>query len=278
MGIAVQSRLSGVRLLTGVALLACMGSPTMTAQPASPQTDLQEILRHLQDNLWDFQATVPDFFADEHVVSVMQQEGTRDVKTTTDSVFRLVRSQVAGEATTFDESHEVRLINKKPAQGNEVKGPAVLSGVFSSALSVVSLQMSSCFDYTLGPEDLLKKQRTLTVDFSINPGVLNDSSCPGPEKQLGRAWIDPSTFRLLRIEMTIPDHIDNNGAHVRWSWAVDFAPVTFDAKTFWLPKTIASRAKAHDASIDWSFVATYANYHKLHVTSRILPPDEANKP
>ncbi len=105
----------------------------------------------------------------------------------------------------------------------------------------------------------------------MTPDGLNDPSCPGPEKQSGRAWFDPVSFHTLRIEMAIPNHRDNNGTRVLWTWEVDYAPVSFDSKQFWLPKTITSKAIANDASGIWTFVASYSNYHKLTVSSRIVP-------
>jgi hypothetical protein len=43
-----------------------------------------------------------------------------------------------------------------------------------------------------------------------------------------------------------------------------------------MPSTIALRATSGKGTYHesvWSFQATYSNYHKLEVTSRILPPD-----
>jgi hypothetical protein len=108
--------------------------------------------------------------------------------------------------------------------------------------------------------------------------MLKDESCPGPEKQSGKAWIDPVNFHLLRVEMVIPNHKDNHGIRELWTWAVDYAPVAFDSRQFWMPKTITSRAEANDGSAIWSFVATYSNYHKLTVNSRIITDVKDNPP
>ena len=255
-------------LLTAPVALAQTAGPSGNA-PARPSID--EILRRLQENLWDYQANVPDFFAEEHVVSTLKQEGARDIKTTTDSTFRLVRSHAIGEPHTFKESREIRLVNKKPAKGEDLRGPAIFTGAFSTGLTIVSLEGASCYDYTLEAAGELNKAPAIVIDYALKPDVLNDPSCPGPEKQSGRAWFDPNDFHTLRIEMTIPNHKDNNGIRVLWTWAVDYAPVSLDNKQFWLPKTITSKAEANDASGIWTFVASYSNYHKLTVSSRIVP-------
>jgi uncharacterized heparinase superfamily protein len=45
-----------------------------------------------------------------------------------------------------------------------------------------------------------------------------------------------------------------------------------------MPRTITSRADANDASGTWLFTATYSNYHKLNVSSRIITDVDKNPP
>ena len=57
-----------------------------------------------------------------------------------------------------------------------------------------------------------------------------------------------------------------------WSWAINYAPVVIDNKTFWLPKSIDSTTRTNlGRLIIWTFVSKYSNYHLLTVTSKILP-------
>lgn len=272
-------RLAG-RLVT-LTLFAALAAPLLTAQqPAATtasQPSLQEILLRLQENAWDYLANVPDFFADEHVVSLFKQEGARDTKTTTDSVFRLVRSRAIGEAPTFTESREVKSVNRKAARGDDLHGPTIFTGGFSMGLTVVSLEMSRCYDYTLEPPAMLDKAQALVISYVLRPDLQPDDNCPS-EKQSGRAWIDPATLKPLRVEMTIPSHKDNNGRRVLWVWSVEYAPATIDNKPFWMPKTITSRADANDASGTWIFTAGYSNYHKLNVSSHIITDTGGNPP
>ena len=277
-GATVRSSLLTARLSNLILLASLLPLTGSAQQPAAPAPSLQDILVHLQENMWDYLANIPNFFCDEHVVSNLQQEGRRDIHTTTESVFRLVRSKAIGEAHTFTESREVKTINKKAAKGDQIHGPAVFSGGFSTAAGVVSLEMSRCYDYTLQAPGLLNKTPAIIIDYAINPDMLTDNSCPGPEKASGRAWIDPVTFHPLRVEMAVPSHKDNNGERVYWTWSVDFAPVTFDNKQFWMPATITSKAVANNASGVWSFTANYSNYHKLTVNSRIITDVGDNPP
>jgi hypothetical protein len=280
--LAGHSQGASVRFRLFTFILCAAFVPTICAaqQPAAlnPATTppLQEILLHLQENFWDYLGNVPNFFADEHVVSTMKQEGAREIKTTTDSVFRLVRSHEIGEAHNFTESREIKLVNKKAARGDEIHGPAIFSGAFSSAVGMVSLEMSRCFDYTLQPPGELNKAPAIVIDYALKRDLTSDDSCP--EKQSGRAWIDPATFHPLRVESSVPGHKDNNGIRVLWNWSVDFAPVTFDTKQYWMPRTISSKAEAYDASGTWFFTANYSNYHKLTASSHIIPDVGSNPP
>ena len=244
--------------------------------PATPTLDA--LVRQLQDNAWDYRTNVPDFFADEHVVSTMKQEGAREVKTTSDSIFRLVRSHAIGETHNLTESREIKLVNKKPATSGNLQGPAVFTGGFSTAPSIVSLEMSHCFDYALEEPTPLDKQRMLMISYTISDEGLHDESCPGPEKQSGRVFIDPETLRLVRVEMVIPNHKDVNNGRMLWRWSVDFAPVTLDNHQFWLPKTITSHSEANSGAGVWEFTATYSNYHKTEVRSRIVTEGETTPP
>lgn len=268
--------------LATLTLLAPLLGHSAAAQQAPPassaaQPSLQDILLRLQENAWEYLANVPDFFVDEHVVSVYKQEGARDSKTTTDSVFRLVRSKGIGDAHTFTESRDVKLVNGKPAKGEDLHGPTIFTGGFSSGLTVVSLEMARCYDYTLEPPALLDKSPAIVINYASKTDVVAEDGCPAG-KQSGRAWIDPATFHPLRIEMTTPNYKDNNGHRVLWTWTVDYAPTTIDNKQFWMPKTITSRADANDASGTWLFTATYSNYHKLNVTSHIITDVNKNPP
>ena len=148
------------RLATIILCSALVPSSVLAQQAAPTATPpLDEILLRMQTNLWDYLSTVPDFFADEHVVSSMKQEGAREVKTTSDSIFRLVRSHEIGETHNLTESREIKLVNKKPATSSNLQGPAVFTGGFSTAPIIVSLEMSHCFDYALEEPTPLDKQR-----------------------------------------------------------------------------------------------------------------------
>ncbi len=276
--------LAGLLLTLPSLLFARQSNP----QPPKP-TDLtlDAILIRLQNNLAVYRTTVPDFFCDEHVVSTMYIQHEPYGRTTTDSIFRLRRSE-AGKSLTdkaatyrslhrFIESREIKTVDKKPAKKQGLSGPAIFAGAFSNALQVVSLELGDCYNYHLVPHQRLHRHPILVVDYALKSTAIDNQACPGPEMHRGRAFIDPQTMEIVRLEQRTPDHEINPGVYGPWTWSIDYDEVIFNDKPFWMPKIVTSIATAKDSRFEWTFVATYRNYHKLTVTSHILPDVDYNQ-
>jgi hypothetical protein len=237
---------------------------------------VDEILRKLQTNLENYDNNVPGFFCDEHAVSEMFPGTRRDI-TTTDSVFRLKRVEAADHTTSFLESRDVKSVNSGPATSASVDAPAAVEGIFEGALAVVSASQQACMRYELRKP----KGGALIIDFKTLDRPQRSKDCLLQEKAHGRAYIDPTALQIKRLEMTAPQHMIRDDRY-RWAeplkgeWivSVDYAPVVLDAKTFWMPAAINSRVTSDPNTFHartWIFKATYSNFHKLEVTSRVLP-------
>jgi hypothetical protein len=112
----------------------------------------------------------------------------------------------------------------------------------------------------------------LVIEYALKPSLPASAGCPVREETKGRAFIDPSSMQIVRLEQQRPQHIEAVGLTVAWSWSVDYAPVVLDGKPFWLPKTIHSQASTISGSRhEWNFLANYSHYHLMTVTSTILP-------
>lgn len=247
---------------------------TSTTIQSSADPSLDDILVRLQKNLIRYKTTVPNFFCDEHVVSELHASGRPFIYTVTDSTFRLERSDAS--PLELKESREIKLINKKPETAQTLKGPAIFTGAFSDALDILSLDRKRCYDYHLGPSQRVHHKVLLVIDYTLKDTAIDDQSCPGPERHNGAAFIDPENMQVMRLEMHTPNHKISPGTYASWTWSIDYAPVVFDNEPFWMPTTITSRAEGITQRQDWSFVATYRNYHKLTVTSKILPDVDYN--
>jgi hypothetical protein len=86
-------------------------------------------------------------------------------------------------------------------------------------------------------------------------------------------------MQISHLEFVAPCHdnldgLNNDAGEPKGTWAVsvDYASVLLGEKTFWMPKTITSvsTASGHNPVI-FSFTSQYSDYHKLEVSSHILP-------
>ena len=251
---------------------------------------LGEILQRLQENLDQYDSGVPSFFCDEHVVSRMVPD-VHNQQTVTDSVFRLKRTAKPDHTTILEESREVKTVNDQPATKQEIDGPSIVRGAFEGGLAVVSLNQTSCMNYTLQRINRNDAKAAIIIHFASVLTPENSGGCLLHENGRGRVLIDPATMQVTRMELTTPHHTiipgdkmgyGSSGAIMGdWVLSVDYAPVVLDGKSFWMPATIASRSTSGRGTfhpIVWTFRATYSNYHKLEVTSRILPFSEAPAP
>ena len=197
------------------------------------------------------------------------------VTTATDSIFRIRRTG-EGDATKLTESREIKAVNHKPPKSDTITGPAVFRGAFTNGVRIVSPDFASCYAFDRVPDEKAGGTMAIVLTFSPPTESLLQRSCP--EIRHGRVFIDPATFHLLRVEARIPDHEITRNNFGLWTWSIDYAPVSIGGKTFWMPKTIESEAIPNDHLVAWSFVARYRNYHKLEVTSRIVPDVSSNPP
>ncbi len=265
----MQERRQTARHTLQAILLIIFAAPLHLAlgQSAPPPT-LNEILLHLENNLNHYYKDVPNFFCHEHVVSSMTY-AKKHPSTVTDSVFRVVRSP-SGDLT---ESHEIQAINGTPAKGEQVRGPAIVSGVFTGSLDTVSLSQNACMSYTLQPIDPEHPNQPYVIQFTTLPNARQHPGCALKEEGSGRVLVDPNTMQVTRLELRAPNHVINSAETGLWQVSIDYAPVSFVGKTFWMPSTVTSSAVPGGdyTSAVYSFSARYSDYHKLEVTSHIVP-------
>ena len=274
-----------VGLRTGTAQQAETTAQKGQASTQKTETPaLEEILQRLESNLSQYDSGVPSFFCDEHVVSRMVPD-VHDQETVTDSVFRLKRVVNADHTTTLEESREVKTVNGRPATTQEIGGPSIVRGAFEGGLAVVSLSQQSCMNYTLERAKRNDAKAPIVIRFVSVLTSENKGGCLLQENGRGQVYIDRATMQITRMELTTPHHTIIPGDEMgygaivgEWALSVDYAPVVLDGKSFWMPATITSRTASGRGTfhpIVWTFKASYRNFHKLEVRSRIVPFGEA---
>jgi hypothetical protein len=268
-----------------ISLVAVLGfSSALCAQRAKTPT-LQEVLERLEANLDHYDTGLPSLFCDEHVVSQVEPGLPKD-NTITDSIFRLKRTPNHDHTTTLVESREIRSVGGKPATSQNMDGPTLLNGAFEGGFAVVSLNQTACMNYDLQRINRDRPTEPYIVRFATVLTPQNSARCLLKENSKGRVFIDPASMQITHLEITTPRHIIIPGGSYTSHVAeriitADYAPVLLGGETFWMPSTITMRATSGSGTfhrIVWSYRATYRNYHKLEVTSRILPVGETPVP
>ena len=275
------------RLSTAISLAVLLGfSSALCAQQAKTPT-LGEILDRLEANLSHYDAGVPSFFCDEHVLSSQAEPGVRDQNTVIDSVFRLKRTAKPDHTTSLVESREIQNVDGKPATSQHLNVPSLPSGAFEGGLAVVSRDQAACMSYALQRINRDRPAEPYVVRFATNLTPQNSANCLLQENSKGRVFIDPASLQITRLELTTPRHLiipaNSFTAPIvgRRVLSVDYAPVLLGGETFWMPSTITMSNTSGSGTFHmmlWSFRATYRNYHRLEVTSRILPGFEVPAP
>jgi len=266
-------------------LVAFLGfSSGLCAQQATTPT-LEEILQRLEANLNHYDTRVPSLFCDEHVIAQVEPS-LPSGDTVTDSIFRLKRTANPDETSTLVESREIKTINNKPATSQHMNGPAMLIGAFEGGLAVVSLDQRACMNYALQQTNRDRPAQPYIVRFATRLTPQNTEGCLLKENSNGRVSIDPASMQIARLELTTPRYVIDPGKSYtlpvvgRRIITVDYAPVLLGDETFWMPSAITMRI-INDSDFNgtaWSFRATYRNYHKMEVTSRVLPGSAAPVP
>jgi hypothetical protein len=265
-----------------IALVAC--SPAISAQSAKTLS-LEEILQRLQDNLRRYDRLVPSFFCDEHAISQVEP-GSRNQNAVTDSIFRLDRTENPDHTTSLTESREIKLIDGKPATSQEMDGPALVSGAFEGGLAVVTLTQRACMNYSLQRPRKNLPSEPYIVRFATVLTPQNIDACLLQENSKGSISIDPASMQITHLELITQHHTIIPGTTYREPvigkrvLTVDYVPVQFNDVSYWMPSTITSQSTSNSGTfheVVWLFHATYRNYHKLEVESRILSPGEVPK-
>jgi hypothetical protein len=243
-------------------LIACFAM----ALSQQPTPALDQLLSQVEANTEQYKATVPSFLCDEHITSQELRDGKAKHETTIDALFRVTRS---GEI--LEESREVKTINSEPSSTKKLNLPIFFSGGFSGALAkFLSVERRQCFDYRPDPS-APASLGTQSFTFAARQAAAKLPACstiqPGT---IGRFVVDPATMQVTHIERTVPNPIGRDQS-VLGTAAVDFAPVTLNGKSFWLPSTVTAFTTETPKTSAFRFTAKYSDYHRFAASSTILP-------
>ena len=257
-----------------IAALALASLPAKAQQDNPVGISIDGIILRLQIHTWEYLRSVPDFFADEMVISEVQGVGMPSIKTMTESVFRLRRGDSSIFPPELSESRAVRH-SSDSYNAETIKGPALLIGGFSNGLATITLTQKNCFDFHIEKHGDLRHRPVFQLDYRLKQDVHGQECIPWPGAS-GKVIVDAATFDVLHFEMNVPNYQIVPNIQGLWRWSIDYMPVTLGGRVFTMPEHIASNCVSSDGKIVWTYSAAYRNYHKTDVHSRILTELESN--
>jgi hypothetical protein len=188
-----------------------------SGSPAASELTVDDVLAQVHKNYLTYYATIPNIFADEHIVSNFLArdnfDGRGGINSSIDSVFRLRRSEPTAKHISLIESREVIAVDhRRPADNQATPLPDMVVGAFSYAAGFLSPALKDCYDYKLEYNRRLKKVDVLIVTYAEKPHLSADTPCSVKEPNAGRAFIDPQTMQIVRLEQKRTEHELSSGS------------------------------------------------------------------
>ncbi len=235
---------------------------------------LDQVLSRIQDHVKEFELSLPDFICDERITSRELMSGTVIHETVINSTFRGTQNK-DGKDKPFTEWREIHTIDGRPApKGQQLTGPFFFGGGFSSVLDTIfSVKNSQYFNYKLIGTQKLDEDVALVIKFETKKGqtALLHRELFGSQyvmKGSGKAWIDPSSMNVVRLELQYLDPPVPEGV---LTVRVDYAEVVINEKKFWMPETLTAEQTVPNpkAPVGGQYIAEYSNYQQFKVATRI---------
>jgi hypothetical protein len=256
-------------------LLAAIPSP---AQQKAPTMD--DVLTRVRVHVTEFRTSIPSFISDESVLSQRFGGDKLKDKMKVESSFEMVRD---GSGGGLREARTIKLVNGSAPKNQKVTPPFTFRGGFAD---VIRFTEDKCADYRFAeaPGD----EKPIVVLGSSKPSSSDRPAACTAQISDFKAFIDPKTSQVLRIEKTVQDIATGFAGHVPFvpmpsshnvlTFSVDYTPIELGGKTFWLTKTVIVDMKDKNKPIRLHFEAHYTNYHRFTTTSTILPAESGDAP
>jgi len=244
--------------------------------PAVAQS-LNEVLGAVSKNVKEFQDQLPDFVCNERVTSRQFDSGRMRKEKVVESVFTGVQRSTEENRRrfAFAESREVVAIDGKAARKGArfPKLPYHFDGGFSSLLIMTFAPDNLQYhDYSIADRRKSEKDDALLVQFATKEGQQKlralFQGTELVEKDVGAAWIDSKSFRVLRLlrqSLNLPRFFTRSVA------TVDYGPMNIDEKQFWMPTKISAEVTERNSGATVTYLAEYSDCRKFTADIRIVP-------
>jgi hypothetical protein len=256
-----------------IALLLMLAANPCHAQQSVLKVD--DVLARVREHVAEYRTLIPSFISDESVLSQRFDGEKLKDEMKVESSFEVVRQ---GSGNNLRETRIENLVNGHAPKNQKVTPPFTFKGGFAD---VIGFSESKCDDYRFAESP--KAGNPIVVLASRKPPSNDRPSTCSPPIDAIKAFIDPETFQVLRIEDTVQDvgtgivghlpFVPMPSSHNVLTFSVDYMPIELGGKTFWLTKTVTADWKDKNKPIRLHNEAHYTNYHRFTGTATIIPAE-----
>jgi hypothetical protein len=247
----------------------------LAAIPCSAQQNaltMDDVLTRVREHVAEFRTSIPSFISDESVLSQRFDGDKLKDQMKVESSFEMVRDS---SSSGLRETRIKNLVNGLAPKNQKVTPPFTFRGGFAD---VIRFTEDKCADYRFAeaPSD----GNPIIVLASSKPSSSDHPAACTDQIYASKAFIDPKTFHVLRLERTIQDLATGIKGHVPFvpvpsshnvlTFSVDYTPIELGGKTFWLTKTVIVDLKDKNKPLRLHYEAHYTNYHRFAATAAVL--------
>jgi hypothetical protein len=249
-------------MFAALAMLFVMPAPA--AAPVPLAATLDRVGQQVQ-NFWNYFSAVT---CSEALTQTKLDAKAKTIYEQKSSYDYLVLLQSTGANISVDESRIEK--DRKSSKG---KASLLLTDGFSILLLVFHPLYQSSYEFSELPDDLAGGRRLLRIGFQHaggdrSPSALRLGEREYPLEWKGTAWIDPSTFAIVRIETSLGSSLDEIGL-LQLDADVTYSSIHFDgaASTYWLPTRAVIEAATRRQR--WRNTHLFSNYRRFSVETEV---------
>ena len=251
------------------ALFLLLVLPCRSSAQTSSLPSIDGVLARVSKNIQDFQDLLPDFVCTEKITSTRyEKNGLIAVKRVVDSTFTGLQ-KYDGNGHSYVELRTIEMVDGLPAyKGQDMPTlPFRYGGGFSSAvISTFTRESLESRTFKLAGTASIGAASTLLVEYATKNGqkklMFESMGKKVVLKDTGKAWIDPASMQVLRLERHFLDFPNFE----KFSTLIDYGETEIGGKVFWMPKIVRADAIDGTRKVPIAYLAEYSNCRRYTAT------------
>lgn len=255
---------AAVKLAACVAFAILSGASAPAASPVPLATTLDRVGQQVQ-NFWNY---FPAVTCSEALTQTKLDGKAKTLYEQKASYDYLVLLQSAGASISVDESRI-----EKDHKSSKGKASLLLTNGFSILLLVFHPLYQSSYEYSELPDETVDGRRLMRIGFrhvggDRSPSALHLGDRDYPLEWKGTAWIDPSSYSIVRIETSLGSSLADVGL-LQLNADVTYYGIHFDgaASTYWVPARAVIEAATKRQH--WRNTHLFSKYRRFSVETEV---------